>query len=74
MSKIDNFGLSRSQLSDLIDEWIFKERDRKILKRRFLDSVTYEALAEEFDLSTQRVSEIVYKSREQLFKHLIKNK
>lgn len=72
MSKFDNFGLSRSQWETLIDEWIFNERDRKILKRRYLDNITYEALAEEFDLSTQRVSDIVYKSREQLFKHLPK--
>lgn len=72
MSKFDNFGLSRSQWETLIDEWIFNERDRKILKRRYLDNITYEALSEEFDLSTQRVSDIVYKSREQLFKHLPK--
>lgn len=74
MSKFDNFGLSRSEWERLIDEWIFSERDRKLLKRRYLDCITYEALAEEFDLSTQRVSEIVYKSRDQLFNHLTKNK
>lgn len=45
------FDISRSEVSDLIDEWIFSERDRAILKRRLLDGICYEPLAEEFDLS-----------------------
>lgn len=62
--------LSRSQISHLIDEWIFHERDRAILKRRMLDGRTYEQLAEEFDLSVQRTKAIVYKAQEKLFKHI----
>lgn len=54
----------------LIDEWIFNERDRKILKRRLLDGVCYEPLAEEFDLSVRRVQNIVYKSENKLLKHM----
>lgn len=60
--------LSRSELSLLIDEWIFNERDREILKRRLLDGLKYEALAEEFDMSVRRTKSIVYKSQERLFK------
>lgn len=60
--------LSRSELSLLIDEWIFNERDRAILKRRLLDGLKYEALAEEFDMSVRRTKGIVYKSQERLFK------
>ncbi len=60
--------LSRSELSMLIDEWIFNERDRAILKRRLLDGLKYEALAEEFDMSVRRTKSIVYKSQERLFK------
>ena len=63
-------NLSRSQWESLIDEWIFSERDRKILKRRLLDGVCYEPLAEEFDLSVRHVKSIVYKSQEKLFKHM----
>lgn len=33
-------NLSRSEISHLIDEWIFNERDRAVLKRRLLDGVT----------------------------------
>lgn len=64
--KIDD--LSRSEISFLIDEWIFNERDRKILKRRMLDGIKYEALAEEFDMSVRQTKNIVYKAQEKLFK------
>lgn len=62
--------LSRSQIEHLIDEWIFSERDRKILKRRLLDGICFEPLAEEFDLSVRHVKTIVYKGEEKLFKHI----
>ena len=62
--------LSRSQIGNLIDEWIFSERDRMILKRRLLDGVCYEPLAEEFGLSVRQIKNIVYKQQEKLFKHL----
>lgn len=62
--------LSRSEISALIDEWIFKERDRQILKRRLLDGIYYESLAEEFDLSVRQVKNIVYKSEIKIFKHV----
>ncbi len=64
------FDLSRSEISDLIDEWIFNERDRKILKRRYLDGICYEPLAEEFELSVRQVKNIVYKSEIKLLKHI----
>lgn len=57
------FNIPRSEVEVLIEEWIFNERNRSLLKRRLLDGVTYERLAEEFDLSTQQVKSIVYKSQ-----------
>lgn len=63
------FNLSRSEISSLIDEWIFKERDRKILKRRLLDGICFEPLAEEFCMSVTQIKAIVYKSQETVFKH-----
>ena len=62
--------LSRSEWEDLIDEWIFNERDRAILKRRLLDGIIYDKLAEEFDLSVRHVKKIVYKGEEKIFKHI----
>lgn len=65
-----NTNLSRTEIEHLIDEYVFKERDRKILKRRLLDGICYEPLAEEFDLSVRQVKNIVYKNEEKLFSHL----
>lgn len=61
---------SRSTVSAAIDELIFNERDRAILKRRLLDGICYEPLAEEFGLSVDRIKQIVYKSQDRLFRHL----
>ena len=63
-------GYSRSTVSAAIDEWIFNERDREILKRRLLDGICYEPLAEEFGLPVDRIKQIVYKSQAKLFKRL----
>lgn len=64
------YGLSRSEISHLIDEWIFSERDRAIIKRRLLDGITFDRLAEEFDLSPRHVKTIVYKAQTELFAHI----
>ena len=60
---------SNSQIADLIDEWIHSERDRAIMKRRLIDGLTFEKLAEEFDMSVRQIKRIVYKRSECLFKH-----
>lgn len=70
MTKMENYDLSRSEWENLIDEYIFKERDRAILKRRLLDGICYEPLAEEFDLSVPQTKTIVYKATEKLIKHI----
>lgn len=59
--RFDFSKFSRSQLSNVIDEWVHDERDRKILKRRLLDGVCFERLAEEFDLSYSQIKRIIYK-------------
>lgn len=68
--KMAQYDLSRSEWENLIDEYIFKERDRAILKRRLLDGICYEPLSEEFDLSVQQTKTIVYKALEKLSKHI----
>lgn len=62
--------LSRTEWEHLIDEWIFNERDRAILKRRLLDGICYEPLAEEFNLSVQQTKHIVYRMQNKLFKKI----
>lgn len=63
-------NLSRSAVDHLIDEWIFSERDRAILRRRILDGICYEPLAEEFELSERQVKNIVYKGEKIIFSHV----
>ena len=62
--------ISNTTLNLLINEWIKSERDRAILKRRLIDGICYEPLAEEFSLSVRQVKNIVYKSEIKLCKHL----
>lgn len=62
--------LSRTQIENLIDEYIRSERDREILKRRLLDGVIYDDLAYEFDLSERQIKRIVYAGKEKLIRHI----
>lgn len=66
----ETVDMPRSEWENLIDEWIFSERDRQILKRRLLDGICYEPLAEEFDMSVQQIRAVVYKMQNRLFKHI----
>lgn len=61
---------TNSQISHVIDEYVHNERDRKILKRRFVDGIVFDKLAEEFDLSVRQVKNIVYKSEKIFLKYL----
>lgn len=63
-------SLSNSQKRKLIDEWISNEKYRNILKRRLVDGICYEPLAEEFDMSVRQIKNIVYKSEKRLLSHL----
>lgn len=64
---IDN---AKTTWEKLIDEYIHKERDRKILKRRLLDGICFEPLAEEFDMSVRQIKNIVYSGEKQIIKHV----
>lgn len=53
--------ISNTNLSNLIDDWIKNERDRALMKRRLIDGITHERLAEEFSLSVKQVYRITNK-------------
>ena len=61
---------SNSQISDLIDDYIHNARNRAILKDRLIDGLTYERIAEIYDMSYQQVRTIIYREQEKIFKHL----
>jgi hypothetical protein len=73
MCKNKNLELSRTDIEYLIDEWIVgknAQRDRAILKRRLIDGICYEPLAEEFDISVAQVKRIIYKGESKIFRHI----
>lgn len=61
---------TNSEIAALIDEHIHSERDRAILKRRYIDGICFEPLAEEFDLSVRQVKNIIYKHEKVLICYL----
>lgn len=46
------------------------ERNRKILRRRLIDGICFEPLAEEFDMSVRQIKRIVYKYGDIIFNNL----
>jgi hypothetical protein len=60
----------REEWLELIYNWVHNEVDRKLLKRRLLDGICFEPLAEEFEWSVNHCQKRFYKARDQLFKHI----
>ena len=61
---------TNSDIERLIEEHIHSERDRAIMKRRLIDGICFEPLAEEFDLSVSQVKRIVYKLEQKIFQFI----
>lgn len=62
--------LSASEVERRINDWIIgrhAERNRKILRRRLIDGICYEPLAEEFDMSVRQIKNIVYAGENKIF-------
>lgn len=66
----NNIDIPRSEWERLIDEWIFNEQHREMLKLNLLDGWTYERLSEKFEMSTRQVARIIPKLQNQLFKRI----
>lgn len=52
-----------SVIDHLISEKIHSERDRNILRRKFIDGATYDALAEETGMSPRGLKYLVKRHR-----------
>lgn len=65
-----NFDFDRYQWEDAIDRWIFDEEHRAMLKRNLLDGIHYEALAEEFGCSRDKVALLIPKLQAKVFKKI----
>lgn len=67
-------GYSKDEIESTIDKYVNMhlnaERNRAILKRRLIDGLTHEQLAEEFGLSAISIQKILYKYEQVVFNHL----
>ena len=61
---------SNREVERIIDDYVHSQRDRALIKRRLIDGICYEPLAEEFDLSVSQVKRIVYKLEQKIFQFL----
>ena len=58
---------SNTEITRIINEYIHNERNRRLLLRRYVDGITLECLAEEFDLSVRQVKNIIYGNDKDIF-------
>lgn len=54
--------LTRNEIEYLIEQRVFNEKHRIILKYRLLDGYTYEKIAELMDMSDRQIKNITYKN------------
>lgn len=54
---------TNSQITNRISEYVHSERDRRVLVRRYVDGVTIERLAEEFDMSVGGIKLILSRNK-----------
>lgn len=66
--KYDYSILTNRQWNKLINDWIFSERDREILKGRIIDDMSYDALAEKYELSKIQLVRIVNNHMDKLYR------
>lgn len=61
------------ELNHAIDQWVRGRnalRNREIFRMSFIDGVPQEQIAEQFDMSTRQIQNIIYACQRQLFPHL----
>ena len=68
--KSKDFDLSRSEWEDLIEEWILSTRNREIMRARLIDGMTYEKIAERFEISVTQAKAIVCRCGRILTRHI----
>lgn len=61
----------RSEWERLIDEWIYDELDRRILRRYLFDGITFDKLTEEIQLDRQIEVDMVRRRFRKAFERLL---
>lgn len=68
--RMSDLDIPKSQLIILVDDYIYIVRNKEIFLMK-LEGYTYEEIAEEYNLSTVRVKEIVKECLEKIAKHIV---
>ena len=72
-NKIYFNDLTNSQLNNIIDEYVrgFKaDRNKSMLKDKLITGMTYEEVAEEYDMSVRQVKYIISNTLQMIVTHL----
>ena len=65
-----DYNYSYSEWEHIIDECVFGERNKNIVKRKLLDRITFEELAEEKEMSSRQIQRIVDKALNKISKYI----
>lgn len=61
---------TNSEMAELINDHIHNVKHREILKDRLINGLTYEVLAEMYEMSVTQIKRIVYKGQDNVFRHM----
>jgi DNA-directed RNA polymerase specialized sigma24 family protein len=67
------FNIPSSKVEDIIDEFIRghkADRNRCMLKDKLIDGLTYEEIAERYEMSVRQVKTIIYEKTQIIVSHL----
>ena len=67
---VNSMEYRNSEISRVIDDVIHSARDRRVLKLRFIDGLTYEKIAAEMDMSVRQIQNIIYRHEMIVFRGL----
>ena len=53
-----------------INQWVKGSRNRELMHDRLIEYMTYERIAEKYDLTLRYVQDLIYRLEKTVFKHL----
>lgn len=71
LKQVEKSGKSTTEVSRMIDDWIFNKKYRRIIKMKLIDGDTYDEIAGAFDppMSVDQVKKIVKQGIDALKNH-----
>lgn len=66
-------NISNAELYEIINNWIkgrMAYRNKQIMVDRLIEGMTYEKIAEKYELSVNQVKNIVYKNEYIVYRHI----